>query len=207
MPLQLTMMTLAAILLAGACTSDKVSDQPATDAQAKADAIPGFDIIRSFAANDLQAFLKAVSEFTHPQDSRAFAELRWLPATSTTPTGVQGATSHGITVYLDESTRKFVQNLFQAEEKGNLSPEQLSASIRVLDDLYASILSSHKDLNMPAVDQLQLSLTYAALGRAAMSQQAAKIGLENPPLNAEQVAAMVSAARYREYQAIDKIAP
>lgn len=108
---------------------------------------------------------------------------------------------------LDENSRSFIREIFERHEQGRITPEELSQSIRILDAIYMSILRSHAALNDPSIDRMQLSLTYAALDRAALSQKAHAIGLENPPVDEAGINALSAAARSRDYELTNQITP
>lgn len=190
----------AALAAVVGCSAEKEAVPTASPEQA-AKLAP----VYAFAQGDVERFLREL-----PPDDRAiqaYRALRWSPVPARSSTGVQGVVTEDITLTLDERSRDFIRDLFQLYEIGQITPEEMSTAVRTLDAVYASILSSHATLNESTVDQLHLSLTYAALDRAGLSQKASEIGLANPPVGHQGISALLTAARTRDYDQIDAVAP
>jgi hypothetical protein len=189
------------------CSSDEGPDTAVGSEQLTDGHATVLGSIRAFSEGNTGQFLDELTPDTGRYAPQVLSTWRWRSVDPRSSTDLQGVRAEGITIILDQSARSLVLDLFDRHEREEVTTDKLLQAIWTLDAIYASILKSHSVLNKRSIDQLQLSLTYAALDRAALSQRAHDLGLDNPPLDQAGIAALAAAARARDYEQIHTIAP
>lgn len=137
------------------------------------------------------------------QTAAELASLRWESVPPVSSTALQHARFRDVTLGVDAEFRGMVITLGELYDEEKIDQPTYLASIRLIDAALRGLLASREWLYDPSIDSTAAVLTYAALSRAAMSQELLDRGLD-APLTPDHIQQLSDIARYENWDRLDE---